>query len=154
MADKVDRELIRALAALLTENNLTEIEWAEGERRIRVVRSAGPSVVAMPAAMAAPAAAVAAAEERDGLVADAPPERPGAQLLGRCRGVPLVPEKCRHGGVSLVPVVACLCCSSMLRVNVADLLRLDARCLDEPGHGGNVFLHLGRQMFRTSFARH
>ena len=49
MADKVDRELIRALAALLTENNLTEIEWAEGERRIRVVRSAGPSVVAMPA---------------------------------------------------------------------------------------------------------
>ena len=59
MADKVDRELIRALAALLTENNLTEIEWAEGERRIRVVRSAGPTVMAMPTAMAAPMAASA-----------------------------------------------------------------------------------------------
>ncbi|MSP20039.1 MAG: acetyl-CoA carboxylase biotin carboxyl carrier protein [Alphaproteobacteria bacterium] len=63
MAEKVDRELIRALAALLTENNLTEIEWAEGERRVRVVRSAGPSMVAMPAAMPM-VAAVPAAEAK------------------------------------------------------------------------------------------
>jgi acetyl-CoA carboxylase biotin carboxyl carrier protein len=71
MADKVDRELIKVLAALLTENNLTEIEWGEGERRVRVVRSAGPAVVALPGAgvaavparAAANAAAPAAKEE-------------------------------------------------------------------------------------------
>jgi acetyl-CoA carboxylase biotin carboxyl carrier protein len=36
-----DAELIRALAALLTETGLTEIEYALGDRRIRVARSAG-----------------------------------------------------------------------------------------------------------------
>ncbi|MBM3507103.1 MAG: acetyl-CoA carboxylase biotin carboxyl carrier protein [Alphaproteobacteria bacterium] len=61
MADKVDRDLIRALAGLLTENNLTEIEWSEGDRRVRVVRSLAPSVVAMPQANAAYAAAPPAA---------------------------------------------------------------------------------------------
>ena len=60
MADKVDRDLIKALAALLTENDLTEIEWSEGERRVRVVRSAGPTMMAMPAGMAAAPTAVAA----------------------------------------------------------------------------------------------
>ena len=55
MADKVDRDLIKALAGLLTENNLTEIEWSEGERRVRVVRSAGPTMMAMPSMAAAPA---------------------------------------------------------------------------------------------------
>ena len=33
-----DAELIRALAALLTETGLTEIEYSLGERRIRVAR--------------------------------------------------------------------------------------------------------------------
>ncbi len=36
----VDRELVRALAALLEETGLTEIEYAVGERRIRVARGA------------------------------------------------------------------------------------------------------------------
>jgi len=36
----VDAELVRALAALLQETGLTEIEYAVGERRIRVVRGA------------------------------------------------------------------------------------------------------------------
>ena len=36
-----DAELIRALAALLTETGLTEIEYAVGDRRIRVARAAG-----------------------------------------------------------------------------------------------------------------
>jgi acetyl-CoA carboxylase biotin carboxyl carrier protein len=36
-----DAELIRALAALLTETGLTEIEYALGDRRIRVARAAG-----------------------------------------------------------------------------------------------------------------
>jgi acetyl-CoA carboxylase biotin carboxyl carrier protein len=36
-----DAELVRALAALLTETGLTEIEYAVGDRRIRVARAAG-----------------------------------------------------------------------------------------------------------------
>ena len=36
-----DAELIRTLAALLSETGLTEIEYALGDRRIRVVRTAG-----------------------------------------------------------------------------------------------------------------
>jgi acetyl-CoA carboxylase biotin carboxyl carrier protein len=39
-----DAELIRALAALLTETGLTEIEYALGDRRVRVARAAaGPA---------------------------------------------------------------------------------------------------------------
>jgi acetyl-CoA carboxylase biotin carboxyl carrier protein len=54
----VDGDLVRALAALLQETGLTEIEYAVGERRIRVARgqSAAPMMtVSMPAAAAAPA---------------------------------------------------------------------------------------------------
>jgi len=36
-----DAELIRSLAALLTETGLTEIEYAIGDRRIRVARTLG-----------------------------------------------------------------------------------------------------------------
>ena len=36
---KVDADLVRELARLLGENDLTEIEWSEGDRRVRVVRS-------------------------------------------------------------------------------------------------------------------
>jgi acetyl-CoA carboxylase biotin carboxyl carrier protein len=36
-----DAELVRTLAALLTETGLTEIEYAVGDRRIRVARAAG-----------------------------------------------------------------------------------------------------------------
>lgn len=59
----VDGELVRTLAALLEETGLTEIEYAIGERRIRVVRGgpAAPAVtLAMPPAAAQPAAAPAA----------------------------------------------------------------------------------------------
>jgi len=68
MAAKVDRELISALAALLTENNLTEIEWSEGDRRLRVVRTPAPMVamgapiMQAPASIAAPAGGAPAAE--------------------------------------------------------------------------------------------
>jgi acetyl-CoA carboxylase biotin carboxyl carrier protein len=37
----LDAELVRALAVLLTENGLTEIEYAVGDRRIRVARAVG-----------------------------------------------------------------------------------------------------------------
>lgn len=62
-AMQVDPELVRQLAELLDETNLTEIEVQDGERRIKVARNvtvgAAPAI-AMPAA-AAPAAAPAAA---------------------------------------------------------------------------------------------
>ena len=57
-----DPDAIRALAAVLSETGLTEIEIAEKDSRIRVVRAAAPAVVAAaplsaPAAVAAPATA-------------------------------------------------------------------------------------------------
>jgi acetyl-CoA carboxylase biotin carboxyl carrier protein len=53
----VDSELVRTLAALLAETGLSEIEYAVGERRIRVARSL--AAVAAPAATAARPAAAA-----------------------------------------------------------------------------------------------
>ena len=58
---KFDPEAIRALAAILTEAGLTEIEVSDNDSRIRVARAHAPAAVqsyAVPAA--APAAAVAA----------------------------------------------------------------------------------------------
>jgi len=64
-----DPDAIRTLAALLTETGLTEIELAEGDSRIRVVRGApAPGVVPAPtqppalSAAPPPAAAQAAAD--------------------------------------------------------------------------------------------
>jgi acetyl-CoA carboxylase biotin carboxyl carrier protein len=61
---KVDGELVRALAALLEETGLSEIEYAVGERRIRVARNAGGAAVTMVASApaVAPAPAPIAAE--------------------------------------------------------------------------------------------
>ena len=54
---KIESELVRTLAALLDETGLSEIEYAVGERRIRVARNSGGGAVAMVAAAAMPAAA-------------------------------------------------------------------------------------------------
>jgi len=59
---RVDVELVRQLATLLDETNLTEIEVEDNDRRIRVAREvhAAPAMnYAAPAAAAAPAAPVA-----------------------------------------------------------------------------------------------
>jgi acetyl-CoA carboxylase biotin carboxyl carrier protein len=64
---QVDTDLVRKLAELLDETNLTEIEVEDGDRRIRVARSlsvaAAPiaPVAAAPVAQAAAPAPVAAA---------------------------------------------------------------------------------------------
>ena len=49
---KVDQELVRELARLLDENDLTELVWSEGERSVRVVRNPGTvtTTAALPAA--------------------------------------------------------------------------------------------------------
>jgi acetyl-CoA carboxylase biotin carboxyl carrier protein len=65
-----DPDAIRMLAAVLTETGLSEIEIAEKDSRIRVVRSAAPMAAAMtpvpmphsPAAVTAPTQASAEAE--------------------------------------------------------------------------------------------
>jgi acetyl-CoA carboxylase biotin carboxyl carrier protein len=57
---RVDVELVRQLATLLDETNLTEIEVEDNDRRIRVAREVH-SVAAAPVSYAAPAAAPAAA---------------------------------------------------------------------------------------------
>jgi acetyl-CoA carboxylase biotin carboxyl carrier protein len=69
MADKkqgIDQALIRDLANILNETDLTEIEVEQDELRIRVSRAGTPQYVSAPipapvAAVAAPVAAVAAA---------------------------------------------------------------------------------------------
>jgi acetyl-CoA carboxylase biotin carboxyl carrier protein len=59
----VDRELVHTLAALLQETGLTEIEYAVGDRRIRVVRGvpAAPVNLAVASTPLAPAGASPAA---------------------------------------------------------------------------------------------
>ena len=53
---RIDPKLVRELAELLTDNALTEIEVADGDRRIKVSREPAPVLgIAPPAAAAAPA---------------------------------------------------------------------------------------------------
>jgi acetyl-CoA carboxylase biotin carboxyl carrier protein len=56
----VDRDLVHTLAALLQETGLTEIEYAVGDRRIRVVRGAPAAVPVGLAVASTPVASVAA----------------------------------------------------------------------------------------------
>ena len=58
---KIDGELVRSLAALLEETGLSEIEYAVGERRIRVARNGAGAAVVMAAAAALPATSAGAA---------------------------------------------------------------------------------------------
>ncbi|MBU6475400.1 MAG: acetyl-CoA carboxylase biotin carboxyl carrier protein [Alphaproteobacteria bacterium] len=68
---KIDHDAIRNLATLLTETDLTEIEIAEGDKRIRVTRTLTAQVFSAPAGMpqtppaanAAPAAPAAVSPE-------------------------------------------------------------------------------------------
>ena len=59
-AMRVDTDLIRELADLLSDHELTEIEVEDGDRKIKVRRDAPTAYVAAPS-VAAPAASVAAA---------------------------------------------------------------------------------------------
>ncbi len=70
-AMRIDPAQVRELAELLTANQLTEIEIADGDRRIRVRREAAPTIVAAPASVAAVAPAGAAAPAAESSVGDA-----------------------------------------------------------------------------------
>jgi acetyl-CoA carboxylase biotin carboxyl carrier protein len=65
----VDGTLVRTLAALLAETGLSEIEYAVGDRRIRVARNAAAVSFAPAAAGAAPAPSGAAAPAEPSLAA-------------------------------------------------------------------------------------
>ena len=59
-AMQVDTALVRELATLLDETQLTEIEVVDGERKIRVARQAAAVAPSAPVAAPAPAAPAAA----------------------------------------------------------------------------------------------
>jgi len=71
----VDKKAIRDLAELLRDNDLTEIEIEEGDRRVRVARHIGKEVhaVAAPAVAAAPAPAPAPAAAAPAQTSEAVP---------------------------------------------------------------------------------
>jgi len=78
-----DPDAIRALAALLTETGLTEIELAERDSRIRVVRAAPVAGVAPPSTMVppgggAPGGGVSAAPPTAAMQAIEDAQHPGA----------------------------------------------------------------------------
>ncbi|WP_395677928.1 acetyl-CoA carboxylase biotin carboxyl carrier protein [Inquilinus sp.] len=57
----LDPEFVRGLAKLLDETGLTEIEYSEGDRRIRLNRQPAPVTAYAPAPAAAPVAVAPAA---------------------------------------------------------------------------------------------
>jgi acetyl-CoA carboxylase biotin carboxyl carrier protein len=71
----IDGGLVRTLAELLEETGLSEIEYAVGDKRIRVAKASAPLTAVMPAvATAAPAALTGAAPAAAPVAA----EHPGA----------------------------------------------------------------------------
>ena len=82
-AMRVDTDLVRELAGLLSDNELTEIEVADGDRKIKVRREAAGFIAAPPPAYHAAAPAAAAAP--------APAEAaPAADELGNAVKSPMV----------------------------------------------------------------
>jgi acetyl-CoA carboxylase biotin carboxyl carrier protein len=74
---KIDHDAIKNLADLLNETGLTEIEIAEGDKRIRVTKSVSVQAFAAPQ-MTAPAAAPSVAAPAGKIAATAPENHPGA----------------------------------------------------------------------------
>jgi acetyl-CoA carboxylase biotin carboxyl carrier protein len=88
---KVDTALIEALAELLQRTGLTEIELAEGDSRIRVVKAPQAVVAQVPGVL--PAAHASAPAIADQPVPPAPPEEhPGAVRAPMVGTAYLTPE--------------------------------------------------------------
>ena len=68
---RVDSTLRRELAKMLSDNDLTEIEVEDGDRKIKVRRESAPMMAYTPAPQAAPAAAPAPAEAAPAAPVDA-----------------------------------------------------------------------------------
>ena len=68
---RVDSALLRELAKMLSDNDLTEIEVEDGDRKIKVRREGAPVMAYAPAPQAAPAATPAPADAAPVVPADA-----------------------------------------------------------------------------------
>jgi acetyl-CoA carboxylase biotin carboxyl carrier protein len=86
-AMRIDPKLVRELANLLTENELTEIEVADGDRRIKVKREAA-AVIGVPAA--APAAVAPALTGPPAHAKEDIGEQPGEEMGGNAVKSPMV----------------------------------------------------------------
>jgi acetyl-CoA carboxylase biotin carboxyl carrier protein len=107
MADKlsIDPDLIRKLADLLKETGLGEIEYSEGERRVRVARPAAASFMAAPPPVAAAAAAPAPVAETGVPVGALTSPMVGTAYLAAEPGAPhfvKVGDKVREGQTVLI----------------------------------------------------
>jgi len=76
----VDTKLVRQLADMLSETGLTEIEVEDGDRKIRVAKSAAPVAGGAPVAAAVPAAAAPAPTPTAAPAAEAAPAVPANAL--------------------------------------------------------------------------
>ncbi|MFV3128637.1 acetyl-CoA carboxylase biotin carboxyl carrier protein [Niveispirillum sp. KHB5.9] len=75
----LDAEFVRTMAKLLEESGLTEMEYSEGERRIRLSRAAPPAPIGYAPAAYAPAPVAAAPVAAAPAAAAVPPaQHPGA----------------------------------------------------------------------------
>ena len=77
-AIRVDTDLVRQLATLLNESDLSEIEVQDGARRIVVKRKLGAPAAAAPAAYAPVPAPAATSAPIPAPAAQAPADHPGA----------------------------------------------------------------------------
>ena len=80
-AMRIDPALVRELAELLTENQLTEIEVADGDRRIKVKRELPAVIGAAPAVPAAVAPALSAPPMHGKEDVGAEPEEVAGELV-------------------------------------------------------------------------
>nr|WP_219845834.1 acetyl-CoA carboxylase biotin carboxyl carrier protein [Emcibacter nanhaiensis] len=88
----VDQELIRDLAALLNETDLSEIEVEDGDRKIRVCRNVTVAAAAPVAAPVAAAAAAPAAAPAEAASESSAADHPGAVLSPMVGTVYTAPE--------------------------------------------------------------
>ncbi len=97
----IDEDLVRKLSALLDETGLTELEFADGERRIRVSKMAHGLAVAPATAAAASDDAAAAAEQPVSLA-----DHPGAVTAPMVGTAYIAPEPGATPFVSVGDVVS------------------------------------------------
>lgn len=74
----LDAEFVRTMAKLLEESGLTEMEYSEGERRIRLSRAVPPAPMGYAPAAYAPAPVAAPVAAAPAAVAVPPAQHPGA----------------------------------------------------------------------------
>ena len=79
---RVDSALLRELAAMLSANDLTEIEVEDGDRKIKVRRDAAPVMAYAPAPAAAAPAAAAPATAAEASPAAAPVDAVKSPMVG------------------------------------------------------------------------